>query len=280
MSGGYALIDHGEGRKLELFGDVIIDRPAPQAAGTRRYPRRWGTAHASFSKDGGWRRLRSFDEPWRAEISGIAFELALHAQGQVGLFPEQAPNWRWLRDTVVAAGRDLAILNVFAYTGGATIAPLVARTAHRVEVCHLDGAKGAVTVARRNAAMNGLGEAPVRWVTDDALKFMKREKRRGRRYDGIILDPPAFGRGPEGDRWKLSAGLPELLALSAALLSDRPVFLLLSWHDRSLQPDDVVREMRAAFGGGKRTPVEQLSLDLACEGHRELPAGRSARILF
>ncbi|HNT28420.1 MAG TPA: class I SAM-dependent methyltransferase [bacterium] len=280
MSEAYALLDHGEGRKLESFGGVILDRPAPQATGPRRYPKAWGAAHASFLKGSGWRRLRPFDEPWRAKIDGIVLELALHAQGQVGLFPEQGPNWRWLRDAVASADRDLTMLNVFAYTGGATIAPLTVRVPHRVEVCHLDGSKGAVTIARRNTALNDLGDAPVRWLTDDALAFMKREKRRGRRYDGIVLDPPAFGRGPDGGQWKLADSLPDLLALAADLLSERPLLMLLSWHDPGLVSARAVAMMREALTGKSISSVRGLALVLPCRGHGMLAAGRSVRVLF
>lgn len=280
MNEGYALLDHGGGRKLESFGGVIIDRPAPHAVGPRRRPERWSDTHASFSKGGGWRRLRPFDEPWRAKIADIVFELAIHAQGQVGVFPEQAPNWRWLRDAVASAGRDLTILNMFAYTGGATIAPLSAGAEHRIEVCHLDGAKGAVTVARRNAALNELGDAPVRWMIDDALAFMQREKRRGRRYDGIILDPPAFGRGPGGGRWDLGRDLPELLALAADILSERPVLMLLSWHDPALVSARVVATVRKSLTGKSISSVREFALDLPCRGNESLAAGRSVRVLF
>ncbi|HSA33062.1 MAG TPA: class I SAM-dependent methyltransferase [bacterium] len=280
MNEDYALLDHGEGRKLESFGGVIIDRPAPHAVGPRRRPERWIDAHAVFLKGEGWRRLRPFDEPWRAKIADIVFELALHAQGQVGVFPEQAPNWRWLRDMVVSADRDLTILNVFAYTGGATIAPISTGAPHRVEICHLDGAKGAVTIARRNAVLNDLGDAPVRWLTDDALTFMKREKRRGRRYDGIILDPPAFGRGADGGQWKLADSLPDLLALAADLLSERPSLLLLSWHDPVLVPARAVAMTREALTGKSISSVRELALALPCRGHESLAAGRSIRVLF
>ncbi len=274
---GYSLLDYGDGRKLEMFGGILLDRPAPQATGPLRFPRYWKEAYARYDHDTGWQRRLPFSEPWQTTLEEIVFELRLSSGGQVGVFPEQAENRRWIKDVVSSARRDIALLNAFAYTGGATLAAITAPSSHRVELCHLDGAKSAVAWARRNAALNGKDSAPVRWVVDDVLSFLKREARRGRRYDGIILDPPAFGRGLRGKRWKLSTDLSLLLEATQALLSERPLFFLLSWHDPSLSLETVFEATARLL---KPVSAEKASLALPCDARAPLPAGMALRLLF
>ncbi len=273
----YSLLDYGDGRKLEIFGGILLDRPAPQAAGPRRFPRYWEQAHARYHRNSGWERLLPFSEPWQTSIGGIIFELRLSAGGQVGVFPEQRTNWQWIRNAILYARRDLTILNGFAYTGGSTLAAITTSTPYRVEVCHLDGAKGAVAWARRNVLLNGKDQAPVRWIVDDTLTFLRREARRGRRYDGIILDPPAFGLGPQGKRWKLGNDLPTLLDAATAILSEHPLFLLLSWHDPALSVETAIRETTdrvRAFSS-----AEKAQLVLPGESTPPLTAGSAVRFL-
>lgn len=277
----YRLLDHGDGRRLESFGGIVLDRPAPQAAAPKRAPDLWPEAFARFTRDetgGSWKRFRHIEEPWLVTVDDIRFELALSPQGQVGLFPEQLANWRWLRDVVAMADRELSLLNAFGYTGGATVAAITAPTTHRVEACHLDGAKSAVAWARRNAELNGKSDAPVRWIVDDVMTFLQREVKRNRRYDGVILDPPAFGRGPDGRRWKLADDLPDLLKTAKELLSEKPLFLLFSCHDATLKAADIRGEIKRTFGAVRS--LESLSLHIPGESGTALPAGLTMRILF
>jgi 23S rRNA (cytosine1962-C5)-methyltransferase len=207
---GYELIDAGDERRLERFGERVVDRPAPSAP----WPRRaavsdWAAADLRFERDTGWTGPRT---PWSIVVDGVTLELRPTDTGQLGFFPEHALAWPWLRAAL--AGRpDAAVLNLFAHTGATTLA-LVAAGAR---VTHVDSARPAVAWARRNAELSGLAAAPVRWIVDDALAFSRREARRGRRYDGFVLDPPSFGHAPNGRRWELVDALP-----SSTWLPTRP----------------------------------------------------------
>jgi len=273
----YRLIDYGDARKLESFNGILLDRPSPQATRSPRDPHSWKQAHASFRHGSGWERHTSFPDTWQTTYEGMLFELRLSSGGQVGLFPEQAGNWRWIKELISSASRDIAVLNVFAYTGGATLAALSASSRHRVEVCHVDGAKSTVAWARDNALLNGKGTAPVRWIVDDALSFLRREVRRGRRYDAIILDPPAFGRGPSGTHWKLSRDLAPLLDTAQKLLTERPLFFLLSWHDPALPAEEILKMTPARLRNGA---VETVSLVIPCETGGALSGGTALRFRF
>ncbi len=276
-TGGYRLLDYGDGRKLESFGSVIVDRPAPGATNRCFAPHLWQKANARYERGSGWTRFVPVAEPWQIVCEDISFEIRLSSGGQIGVFPEQQENWRWVRSVVASTQRNISILNAFAYTGGATLAALTAPTSHRVEVCHLDGSKSAVSWARRNAALNDLATAPIRWIVDDALSFLRREARRGKRYDGIILDPPAFGRGPRGRRWKLGDDFSSLLEAVQAVLSEDPLFLLLSWHAPLLSAENVLEAT-----GQRIRPVaaEKAPLAIPCEACPPLPAGMTLRLLF
>ena len=195
----YSLVDAGGWRRLERFGAVMIDRPAPGAAEPARRPEAWSRADASFDHEGGWQWLEPRPSPWLAGIDGLTFELGSTNTGQIGLFPEQAPMWRWLADRTRPAS---SVLNLFGYTGGATLAAARAGAT----VVHVDASRPAVAWARRNAALSGLADRPVRWIVDDATSFVAREHRRGRRYDGLILDPPSYGHGDGGRAWRLESG--------------------------------------------------------------------------
>jgi len=225
---GYALLDSGDGRKLERFGEVTVVRPEPQCL-WRPGRSDWAHADAVFeARDdddaGHWRINTSVPDTWPVIWNNLSVYARLTAFRHLGLFPEQSANWAWLQDQMRAAPAPPRILNLFGYTGVASLAA----AAVGASVTHVDASKKAVSWARENAALSGLGAAPIRWICEDASKWVAREIRRGATYDGIILDPPKYGRGPAGEIWRLYDNLPELLRGCAALLSDKASFLLLN----------------------------------------------------
>ncbi|NCC52148.1 MAG: hypothetical protein EOM20_13150 [Spartobacteria bacterium] len=228
----YELLDSGDERKLERFGDYVLERPAGQAVWQPQAPERWARADAAFDRKQGnrWLNRSRLPDHWVVNIAGIHFKLSGTDFGHLGVFPEQRESWEWVRQEVATAHKTrkkpISVLNLFAYSGGTTLAAAQAGA----EVCHLDASKGMVDWARENAALNKLADAPIRWIVDDVLRFLVREARRGHTYDGIVLDPPSFGRGKKGEVFKIQRHLPELLRLCYALLPERPVFLLLSCH--------------------------------------------------
>ncbi len=241
QSSDYELLDSGEGEKLERYGDFLISRPDPQALWKKSLGEsEWKKADAYFSradeKSGlpfrsrqakdGWRKNENVPEKWEIELAELKFIIKLSAFKHTGIFPEQLENWKWIGKTIKKAKRSVSALNLFGYTGGATLAALKAGA----EVCHVDGSKAAISWAKANAEISGLAEKPVRWIMDDVLSFLKREIKRGRRYDAIIMDPPAFGHGPEGELWKIEKDFLVLLELSQKLLSDDPVFFLVNGY--------------------------------------------------
>ena len=233
MMDDYELLDSGDGRKLERFGRYVLARPCSQAMWRPELPEReWERADAAFDREDGnrWHGRCNLPKEWRIETAGIKFKLGGTDFGHLGIFPEQRAQWKWIRSTTAGAGRPVSALNLFAYSGGSTMAAALGGA----EVCHLDASKGMVEWARENARLNGLGDRPVRWMVDDAHKFMRREVRRGRRYDAVILDPPTFGRGAGGETYKIERDLKETLSLVRDLLSDRPLFVLFSSHTPGL----------------------------------------------
>ena len=235
MNDDYELLDSGDGRKLERFGRYVLARPCSQAMWRPARPSaEWAGADASFDREDGnnWHGRANLPKDWQIETAGIRFRLGGTDFGHLGIFPEQRAQWRWIRETVAArvAQGKASVLNLFAYSGGSTMAAALGGA----EVCHLDASKGMVEWARENARLNGLGERPIRWIVDDAHKFMRREIRRGRRYDAIVLDPPTFGRGAGGETYKIERDLKDTLSLTKDLLSDRPLFVLFSSHTPGL----------------------------------------------
>jgi len=233
----YELIDSGDGRKLERFGKFVLARPCAQAMWRPSLPAaEWSRADASFDREDGnrWHGRGNLPKEWQITAAGIRFRLGGTDFGHLGIFPEQMAQWRWIRKSVgewgMGNGERVKVLNLFAYSGGSTMAAALGGA----EVCHLDASKGMVEWARGNAKLNGLGDWPIRWIVDDAHKFMKREIRRGRRYDAIVLDPPTFGRGAGGEMYKIERDLGETLGLVKSLLSDRPLFVLFSSHTPGL----------------------------------------------
>ena len=237
MADDYELLDSGDGRKLERFGKYVLARPCSQAMWRPgKSAAEWERADASFDREDGnnWHGRANLPKEWPIETAGIKFKLGGTDFGHLGIFPEQRAQWRWLRQQVKVRGegeqRKISVLNLFAYSGGSTMAAALGGA----EVCHLDASKGMVEWARENARLNDLADHPIRWIVDDAHKFMKREIRRGRRYDAIILDPPTFGRGAGGEMYKIERDLKDTLGLVKDLLSERPSFVLFSSHTPGL----------------------------------------------
>ena len=227
----YALIDSGDGEKLERYGAFHIVRPEPQAMWQRRLPAaKWDAAHAVFTggkdeeSDGRWRFLHPLPDTWAMKFGSVRFAGRFTSFRHLGVFPEQAAHWIWLRELIERANRPIKVLNLFGYTG---IASLIAADAGAA-VTHLDGSKKAIAWARENQAASNMDELPIRWICDDAMKFVRREERRGSRYDAIILDPPKFGRGPKGEVWDLFIDLAEMLRICRILLSDDPLLMVLT----------------------------------------------------
>jgi 23S rRNA (cytosine1962-C5)-methyltransferase len=226
----YELVDSGDGFKLERYGRYLLRRPEPEAVWQPALDEKtWAGAHAFFrtsnEENGGhWETHKAVDERWMMQYKDLRFWTQLSASRHLGVFPEQASQWDWLREQIQAAARPVQVLNLFGYTGIATLAAAAAGG----RVTHVDASRKVIGWARDNQDLSGLGDRPVRWILDDALKFIQREGRRGARYDGLILDPPKFGRGPKGEVWEFYKLLPELLAACRRVLSERPVFTVLT----------------------------------------------------
>ncbi len=235
MKEKYLLLDSGDQLKLEQFGEYVIARPCSQALWrTSLSKAAWDSADASFSRDGGnsWKFKKKIPESWFSEIEGVRFKISLTDFGHLGVFPEHSLLWNSMKQAIRSCRKTPQILNLFAYSGGATLAAAQAGA----RVCHVDASKGMVAWARENASYNQLKDAPIRWIVDDAVKFLKREIKRGTRYEGIILDPPSFGRGSKGEVFKIERDIHELLELSRELLSEDPLFLYFTTHTPGMTP--------------------------------------------
>ena len=252
----YALMDSGEGRKLERYGKVIVDRPEPQALWAKSMPAAfWGKAHAVFTDSGGedsetgkWKINSGTPDTWQVAWKDMRIICRLMSFRHMGLFPEQMTHWSWVNDRIAGAGRTLNILNLFAYTGAASLAAAAAGAS----VTHLDASKKAIQWAKDNQEASGLGDKPIRWICDDAKAFVSRELRRGKTYDGIILDPPKFGRGPDGERWMIEEDLAPFLRDCAALLSDNASFMIITAYAMRLSSvslSSVLQDVVAGRGG-------------------------------
>jgi len=274
----YQLLDFGDGRKLEQFGPLRLDRPCP---GMQQVPRAepvlWESADARFTgtsaNAGEWESRRELPERWTIRYGLSAMELKRCESGHVGLFPEQAENWDWLERHVQSAGESIRVLNLFAYTGGSTLVCAAAGA----EVTHVDAARNVVAWARRNAELSGLAEARIRWIAEDAGKFVRREARRGSIYDAVILDPPSYGHGPKGEVWRLSRHLPRLLALCAELTAGQCRFVLLTCHTPGYEPPRLEALVRDAFGESMQGRWSSGIMKLRTPAGRELPSGVAVR---
>jgi len=233
----YELIDTSEGERLERWGNIILIRPDPQIIwNTPEKNPLWKKAHARYhrSSSGGgkWEQYRKIPDVWQISYRNILFRIKPMGFKHTGVFPEQAANWDFVDGVIKKSHKQLNVLNLFAYTGGATLACLNAGA----KVCHVDASKGMVQWAKENADVSGLSDRPVRWIVDDCIKFVQREKRRGNKYDGIIMDPPSYGRGPGGEVWKLEEQLYSLVQLCSEVLSDDARFFILNSYTTGLSP--------------------------------------------
>ena len=274
----YELIDCGSGEKLERWGDKILLRPDPQAIWkTPRSDRRWRKPDAGYRRSGtggGSWSTNTLPEKWFVSYKDLKFQVKLMNFKHTGLFPEQAANWDFIRERIKNAGRPVNVLNLFAYTGGATVAAASAGAC----VCHVDAAKGMVAWGKENARLSGLGDKPIRWIVDDCGKFVEREIKRGRRYDAIIMDPPSYGRGPSGEIWKLEENLYDFVKLCVGVLSDDPLFVIINSYTTGLAPsvlayilDTLVTKK---FSG--HTESDELGLPVTDSG-LVLPCGSAGR---
>ena len=273
----YELIDADSGERLERWGNIILIRPDPQIiwSGDRKNPL-WKNAHAVYHRSGSgggyWETLKKVPDVWSIGYGGLTFRLKPMGFKHTGLFPEQAVNWSLAERLIKAENRPISVLNLFAYTGAASLACLKAGA----KVTHVDASKGMVQWAKENAAASGLEKAPVRWLVDDCLKFVKREIRRGNKYDAIIMDPPSYGRGPNGEVWKLEQQLTELLSETGRLLSDNAVFFFLNSYTGGLSPT-ILNYMVSRYvskNKGGRVYTDEIGLYITDKGI-SLPAGNT-----
>ncbi|RXZ80183.1 SAM-dependent methyltransferase [Paenibacillaceae bacterium] len=271
----YEVIDTGGGEKLERWGDIILRRPDPQIIWplqeeTKRWREADGHYFRSSSGGGHWTFSKTLPERWTISYGNeLRFQIKPTNFKHTGLFPEQGVNWSWMMNAIRSAGRPIRVLNLFAYTGGATVAAAAAGA----EVCHVDAAKGMIQWAKENIQLSGLEQKPVRFITDDVFKFVQREQRRGKQYDAIIMDPPSYGRGPNGETWKLEHNLYPFLESCVSLLSPNPLFVLINSYTTGLSPTVLSHLLHRTVGrtyGGKITsgeiglPITDANLHLPC----------------
>lgn len=280
-SSDYELVDSGDGEKLERFGSVLLARPDPQALWRKSLPTgEWKKAAGTFSRDenkGDWNMKTGTPERWQISFGHLKFWIKPSSFKHVGIFPEQSVNWDWLRETIAhikkkTGNRPLKVLNLFAYTGGATLACAQAGA----EVVHIDSSKTAMAWARENAGLSDLAAKPVRWILEDARLFVKRELKRGNKYDGIIMDPPAFGHGPDNEVWKIEEDFLPLVEQCLELLSEKPAFFLINGYSAgysAIAYENTLSTLVKKFGGS----IETGELTIQETSGRLLPAGIFAR---
>jgi 23S rRNA (cytosine1962-C5)-methyltransferase len=311
--GDYELLDFGDGRKLELFGGIVLDRPCPAAERARkRTPEAWSQASARYDRtvreQGLWTPANAIPEQWPVSLPltrpsrdptgrrptpgtrwvaareganpddhKLSFQLQASPFGHVGVFPEQHVCWEWIALQVAkpqaARERSLRVLNLFAYTGGSTFAAAAAGA----EVVHIDAARNIVERARRNAELSGLGDRPIRWIVEDALTFCRRELKRGNRYDAAILDPPSYGHGPKGEPWKITEHLLPLLKLCGELTAEKRAFTLMTCHTPGIGPAELAAYLAEGIFGHCAQPPAAGELFLEARDGRRLPSGVFAR---
>ena len=272
----YSIIATGDGMKLERWNDVYLLRPDPQVIWPERiqmsaYKSLNAIYNRSESGGGGWKILKKMPQEWTVSYGDLNFLVKPMGFKHTGLFPEQAVNWDRMRELISNAGRPVNVLNLFAYTGGATVACLAAGAS----VCHVDASKGMVERAGENVRLSGLKDKPVRFIIDDCKKFVQREIRRGRKYDAIIMDPPSYGRGPNGEMWKIESELYPLVELCTEVLSDNPLFFLINSYTTGLQPMVLKNILTLTVGNKFSGEVEAYEVGIKTEEGINLPCGAS-----
>ena len=273
----YEVIDCSKGEKLERWGNYLLVRPDPQVIwDTPKKERGWHRPNAHYhrsKKGGGEWEFFDLPEQWSIQYRSLTFQLKPFSFKHTGLFPEQAVNWDWFSEKIRSANRPVMVLNLFAYTGGATLAAAAAGAS----VTHVDASKGMVTWAKENAVSSGLEDAPIRWIVDDCVKFVEREIRRGNHYDAIIMDPPSYGRGPKGEIWKIEDCIHLLVKLCSQLLTEEPLFFLINSYTTGLQPAVLAyligTELRRFSGV---VTADEIGLPVSSNG-LVLPCGASGR---
>ncbi len=274
----YELIDATAGNRLERWGDTLLVRPDPQILWkTPEQSPLWKKANAVYHRaatgGGAWEYRRKMPEKWQISYKALRFLVSPTGFKHTGVFPEQAVNWDAYARLTASAGRPIRVLNLFGYTGGATLALAAAGAS----VCHVDASKGMTAWGRENAAASGLADRPIRWIVDDCSKFVAREIRRGVRYDGLIMDPPSYGRGPGGEVWKLEDGIDDLIGLCAGVLSDTPLFVAVNSYTTGLSPSVMAYMLRVRvqerFGG--HTECDEIGLPVTATGGA-VPCGATA----
>ena len=277
----YTIIDTSSGEKLELWGKYSLVRPDPQVIWKtdKKHPL-WTRADASYKRSrsggGAWNENR-LPESWNITYKDLTFLIKPTGFKHTGLFPEQAANWDWFRGLIENAQRPIKVLNLFAYTGGATVAAAKAGAS----VCHVDASKGMVQCAKENARLCGLSDAPIRYIVDDCKKFIEREIRRGNKYDGIIMDPPSYGRGPTGEVWKIEESIDDFVALVSEVLSDKPLFFLLNSYTTGLSASTMkyITDTRLLTKFRGKSEADELGIPVK-ETELALPCGSSVRVEF
>ena len=272
----YSIIATGDGMKLERWNDVYLLRPDPQVIWPERiqmsaYKSLNAIYNRSESGGGGWKILKKMPQEWTVSYGDLNFLVKPMGFKHTGLFPEQAVNWDRMRELISNAGRPVNVLNLFAYTGGATVACLAAGAS----VCHVDASKGMVERAGENVRLSGLKDKPVRFIIDDCKKFVQREIRRGRKYDAIIMDPPSYGRGPNGEMWKIESELYPLVELCTEVLSDSPLFFLINSYTTGLQPMVLKNILTLTVGSKFPGEPEAYEVGIKTEEGIDLPCGAS-----
>jgi 23S rRNA (cytosine1962-C5)-methyltransferase len=274
----YKLLDTSDGERLEKWGKYILVRPDPQVIWkTEKELPEWKNAHGIYNRSssggGGW-RVNKLPKEWNVSYGDLNFVLRPMGFKHTGLFPEQAVNWDWFSGLIKSCPYHVNVLNLFAYTGGATIAAAAAGAS----VCHVDAAKGMVSQAKENAALSGLADAPIRYIVDDCKKFVEREIRRGHKYEAIIMDPPSYGRGPTGEVWKIEDSIDDFVSLTSMVLSDKPLFFLLNSYTTGLSMTVLENILRLTVNKKKEGTISSDELGLPMkDSNLILPCGIYAR---
>lgn len=268
----YEILDMANGEKLERWGDIILIRPDPQIIWkTKSFPKKWNNVNARYVRSstggGSWNYNKNVPNNWKIHYKDLVFNIKPMGFKHTGLFPEQAVNWDWLISKIKNEKREIKVLNLFAYTGGATVACSYAGAS----VCHVDSSKGMTSWAKENIESSGLGKNPVRFIVDDVVKFVNREIRRGNKYDGIIMDPPSYGRGANGEVWKFEDNIFDLVELCSKVLSDKPLFFLINAYTTGIAStvlENILRlniKVKGKFSHGEvGLPMTNSKLILPC----------------